>query len=63
MVPVVSLVRRAEQVAVYVMGTGDQPMLRQVRTGPLRGDQVEILSGLVSGDRVVLHPEVALRAR
>jgi RND family efflux transporter MFP subunit len=36
-------------------------VLRLVKTGAVRGDQVEILGGLNNGDRVVLDPPAGLR--
>jgi len=35
--------------------------LRLVKTGSLRGDQVEILSGLSDGDRIITEPSATLR--
>ena len=61
-VPLTAVVRRAEVTAVYVMGEGDRPQLRQVRLGPVRGDRVEVLTGLDAGERVVTDPQAATRA-
>ncbi|MBV8471240.1 MAG: efflux RND transporter periplasmic adaptor subunit [Burkholderiaceae bacterium] len=63
MVPVGAVVRRAELTAVYVLGPRGRPLLRQVRLGQVQGSQVEVLSGLSAGDRVVTTPELAARAR
>ena len=38
-----------------------QPLLRQVRLGPVQGDQVEVLAGLSAGDKVVTAPQAAVR--
>jgi membrane fusion protein, multidrug efflux system len=45
---------------VFVVGSGGA-VLRLVKTGAVRGDRVEILSGLSNGDRVVLDPPAGLR--
>jgi RND family efflux transporter MFP subunit len=55
-VPVRAVVRRAEVTGVYVLDAQAKPRLRQVRLGPTLGDQVEILSGVSAGDKVVLEP-------
>ena len=62
-VPSQALVRRAELSAVYVIGKGGKPALRQVRPGRSEGDQVEILSGIAAGERVALDPQAAARIR
>jgi RND family efflux transporter MFP subunit len=46
---------------VFVAGNGDRVELRLVKTGVVRGDQVEILSGLDPGDRVIPAPPAGLR--
>lgn len=62
-VPLQALVRRAEMTGLYVVGAGGKPVLRQVRTGRIEGDAVEILSGLSADERVVSDPQAAARAR
>jgi len=62
-VPASSLVRRTELAAVYVVGDGGRPLLRQVRTGRLEGGELEILSGVAAGERVALDPQAAARFR
>lgn len=62
-VPASSLVKRAEMTAVYVLDSGNKPLLRQVRLGRNAGDAVEILAGLSPGDRVVLDPQAAAKLR
>ncbi|HRO59157.1 MAG TPA: efflux RND transporter periplasmic adaptor subunit [Burkholderiaceae bacterium] len=61
MVPATAIVRRAELTGSYVLGPSDRPILRQVRVGRTAGDEVEILSGLTPGERVVLDPRSAAR--
>ena len=61
--PAKAVVRRAELTALYVLDAAGKPLLRQVRLGRTEGDQVEILSGLNPGERVVTDPAVAARVR
>lgn len=60
-IPSRALVQRAELKGVYVVSTDDRPMLRQVRTGPVSGDQTEVLTGLKAGERIALDPQAAAR--
>lgn len=52
-VPESSLYRRGELRAVFVKGEEGEPRLRQVRVGVSRNGQLEILSGLSSGEQVL----------
>jgi len=62
LVPASALVQRSELTAVYVLGPiAGVAQLRQVRAGERLGDSVEILSGLVPGERVALDPLAAMR--
>jgi RND family efflux transporter MFP subunit len=64
LVPRRAVVERSEMRAVYVVSPDGRVMLRQVRLGHVRGDQVEVLAGLVSGETIALDPAIAaLRAR
>jgi RND family efflux transporter MFP subunit len=64
MLPVASLVERAEVTAVYVFTPEGRTALRQVRLGHRVGDRIEILAGLAPGDRVAVAPlEAAARGR
>ncbi len=64
LVPRVAVVERSEMRAVYVVAPDGRVSLRQVRLGHVRGDQIEILAGLVAGDVVALDPAAAAtRAR
>lgn len=45
----------------FVVGENNRAQLRLVKTGAVRGDRVEILSGLTDGERVVLAPSAGLR--
>lgn len=60
-IPVSALVTRSELRAVYVLDSQDQPRLRQVRTGYETNGEIEILSGLQTGDKVALDPNEALK--
>ena len=62
-VPSSAIVRRAEMTGVYVRSEGGKPLLRQVRLGRAEGDSVEVLSGVATGEPVVVDPQSALRAR
>lgn len=61
-IPASAVVRRAEVTAVYVMGADQRPQLRQLRLGPVLGDQVEVLSGLDAGEPLITDPQAATRA-
>jgi hypothetical protein len=58
-----SIVRRAELTGLYVLSPEGKPVLRQVRLGRVDGDRVEVLAGLMAGERVVADPQAAARAR
>lgn len=60
-VPGAAVVRRAELTALYVLDDAGQPLLRQVRLGRAEAGQVEVLSGLRVGERVVTDPQAAAR--
>lgn len=59
MIPMHSLVKRSEVIAVYVIDDKQQVSLRQVRTGITEADRVEIVAGLDAGERVALDPVAA----
>lgn len=61
-VPRSAVVRRAEMTGVYVLDDRGTPLLRQVRLGPVVGDQVELLSGVEAGERVATDVHAATRA-
>lgn len=59
-VPSAALLRRGEMTAVYVVDGEGSASLRQVRAGRTDAEgHVEILSGLVAGERVALDPIAA----
>lgn len=61
-VPVGAIVHRAEMTGVYVRDQAGRSLLRQVRTGQMNGDQVEILSGVSQGEQVIPDARTAFSA-
>jgi len=63
-VPVAAVIQRGQMELVFVVAGdhahGNQAQLRLVKTGSRVGDEVEIVSGLNSGDRVVAEGASAL---
>lgn len=56
-VPASAILRRGEVTAVYVVDREGRPQLRQVRAGESVADgQVEVLAGLVPGERIAANP-------
>lgn len=53
MIPVNSLVRRGQLESVYVVDVHNQAALRWIKTGSVRDNQIEIVSGLMDGDRII----------
>jgi RND family efflux transporter MFP subunit len=60
-IPVSATLRRSELTGVYVVGADGMARLRQVRLGPIVGDEVVVLAGLQSGERVARDPIAAVR--
>ena len=60
-VPAAAIVRRAEMTGLYVLEPNGKPMLRQIRLGRTEGDRVEVLAGLMPGERVVSDAQAAAR--
>ena len=61
LVPASAIVRRSAVTAVYLVEQGGWTSMQQVRLGEAVGDQFEVLSGLVPGDRIALDPLAAMR--
>ncbi len=59
LVPEEAVVRRSELTALYVMGEDGGVRFRQIRAGRLINGQVELLAGVVAGERVALDPIAA----
>ena len=55
-VPHAALVTRGQMQSVYVVGNDNIASLRYLTVGSAQGNDVEVLSGLQPGDRVVLAP-------
>lgn len=60
LLPADAVVRRSEITGVYVVGADNAVRLRQLRLGQRYGDRVEVLAGLVPGERVAADPAAAL---
>jgi RND family efflux transporter MFP subunit len=59
-VPASAIVARGGLEIAWVVDREGLAALRYVRTGPRRGERVEVLSGLEAGERVVLRPPADL---
>lgn len=60
LVPATAVTRLGQMERVFVAING-HARLRLVKTGRIRGDQIEILAGLTAGETVVVAPPAALR--
>lgn len=54
-VPEESLVKRGELIGVYVVSNSGRAMLRWIRTGKTFNGQTEVLSGLTTGEDIILN--------
>lgn len=61
LVPITALSVAGQMERVFVVGENQRAVLRIVKSGATRGDQVEILSGLDAGERLVVSPPAGLR--
>lgn len=59
--PAAAVSRVGQLERVFVVGSDNRAILRLVKTGAVRGDVVEILSGVAAGERLVLNPPADLR--
>ncbi len=59
LVPASALAHRGELSGVYVIGDDNRVGLRQLRLGHRFGDGVEVLAGLVAGERIATDPDAA----
>ena len=59
LVPAAAVIERGEVTGVYVIGPRGEVSLRYVRPGQRFGDKLEMLSGLVPGERIALDPIAA----
>jgi hypothetical protein len=60
-VPASAVANVGQMQTVLVDGPGNRAVLRLVRTGASRGPDVEVLSGLDEGEKVVVAPPAGLR--
>ena len=60
-IPTRAVLTRSEVTAVYVVDANGAAHLRQVRLGPVEGEEVTVLSGLQSGEKIALDPVAAGR--
>ena len=60
-IPARAVLTRSEVTAVYIVDTNGAVHLRQVRLGPVEGDEVTVLSGLQGGEKIALDPVAAGR--
>ncbi len=61
LVPAAAITSVGQMERVFVVGADRRAGLRLVRTGAVRGDQVEVLAGLEAGETVVVAPPAGLR--
>lgn len=59
LVPGSALVERSEVAGMYAVDEQGQVSLRQLRIGRRLGDRVEVLAGLIEGDRIAADPLAA----
>jgi RND family efflux transporter MFP subunit len=57
LIPRSAVIQRGQLQGVYVIGPDDVASLRYVTLGPPENDQVEVLSGLQAGEKVIAAPE------
>jgi len=54
LIPTQALIRRGQLEGIYVVDANQQATLRWIKTGKRQGEQLEVTSGLVAGERVIL---------
>ncbi|MFZ6759468.1 efflux RND transporter periplasmic adaptor subunit [Undibacterium sp. Ji50W] len=62
-VPATAVLRRAELYGVYVVNPQGKAMLRQIKPGPIVGEEQEVLGGVAAGEKVARYPLAALQSR
>ncbi len=58
-VPISAVVEQSEVTAVYVVDIHHVPSLRYIRPGRRVGDHMEVLAGLLAGERIATDPSAA----
>jgi cobalt-zinc-cadmium efflux system membrane fusion protein len=61
LVPLAAVLHDGDATEVYVPSDNGKYALRQVKTGATRGNQIEIVSGIRDGDKVVTEGAAFLR--
>lgn len=61
LVPAAAVTRLGQMERVFITGHDKRARLRLVKTGAVRGDRIEILSGVDDGESVVVSPAAGLR--
>ena len=56
MIPLSAVMHQGELTTVYVLDAQQQPVLRQIRLGERRGQDVEVLAGLRDGETISTDP-------
>lgn len=59
LIPLSAVIERGEVTAVYAVDDKSRVSLRQIRLGHRIDDRVEVLAGLIEGDRIALDPIAA----
>jgi hypothetical protein len=60
-IPTRAVLHRSEVDAVYVVDASGVARLRQVRLGPVEGEEVVVLAGLQGGEQIAIDPVAAGR--
>jgi RND family efflux transporter MFP subunit len=61
-VPTTAIIKRAQFQAVYVVNAQGKALLRQIKAGPIMGNEQEVLSGVSQGELVATNPLAAALA-
>ena len=59
-VPATAIIKKDQLSEIYTISEQQTAILRLVRTGKTKGDQVEIISGLSEGEKFILHADGVL---
>jgi RND family efflux transporter MFP subunit len=59
-IPVSALIFRGNYLQVGIVGPGNRVILRRIQPGRDFGNEIEVLSGLAPGDRVIVNPPDSL---
>ena len=63
LIPVAAVAKRSEVTGAYVVAANGEIQFRQLRLGEAAaGDEVEVLAGVLPGEKVALDPVAALEA-